>query len=117
MTPRTAGKYHITGSILLKNETEKLFFFDDAQFALSRDVHSQSKKCWCDKTLHVIHDNSFVSPWIAVSACKFLVPLFSNKQILTPLFRELTEEKIYDNVYSFQELKQSNRVENTGVSR
>jgi hypothetical protein len=34
-----------------------------------------------------------------------------------PLFRELAEEKIYDNMRSFQELKGSNAVENTGISR
>jgi len=34
--------------------------------------------------------------------------------ITIPLFREITEEKMCDNVCSFQEEKKSYRVENTG---
>jgi hypothetical protein len=44
MIHRTAGKYHITGSILDKNKREEVvFFLNNARFALSRDVCKQPK--------------------------------------------------------------------------
>jgi len=82
---------------------------DDAWFVLSRKMVGQNKRCGVTK----VHTQFVKFPERTVSAYVILWPLcFEEKNsshfvisVLIPLFRELTEEKIYDILHSLQELK------------
>ena len=109
---QTVTKYQVTGSLLDKKKSKMaklVHALDDARFVLSRKMIGQNKRCGVTK----VHMQFVKFSERTVSAYIILWPLCFEEtnsshfvtSVLTTLFRELTEEKIYDILHSLQELK------------
>jgi hypothetical protein len=82
-----------------------MFALDEACLTLSRNLNSQNNRWWCYKNPCAVYkiplSDDRVRVYCAVSAHKIIGPAFfeeinsnhSIQLILTPLFRELTEEE------------------------
>lgn len=107
-------KYWVTGSVLNKNNV-LLFVFvvGEEYFTLSSNVNTQSNRWWCYKNPEAVREVSCTSPPSAVCGHKVVRPMFfkeanSNhrvKLLLAHLFRELTEDKFYENSRYLQKLR------------
>jgi hypothetical protein len=83
-----------------------VFYTDEARFHLSGYMNSQNNSYWSAENPHSIHEAPLhdvkIGVWCAISAHRIIGPVFFQETInskryarliLTPFFRELTEEE------------------------